>query len=56
MFNRSAVFVDAGYLFAAGSALLAGSKQPRHLISVDENAVVSALSVRPRTSRVFRIG
>ncbi|HEY1931031.1 MAG TPA: NYN domain-containing protein [Acetobacteraceae bacterium] len=41
--NRSAVFVDAGYLFAAGSALLAGSKQSRHLISLDENAVASAL-------------
>jgi hypothetical protein len=41
--NRSAVFVDAGYLFAAGSALLAGSKQSRHLISLDENAAVAAL-------------
>jgi uncharacterized LabA/DUF88 family protein len=41
--NRSAVFVDAGYLFAAGSALLAGSKQSRHLISLDDNAVASAL-------------
>jgi uncharacterized LabA/DUF88 family protein len=41
--NRSAVFVDAGYLFAAGSALLGGSKQSRHLINIDEKAVVSAL-------------
>jgi uncharacterized LabA/DUF88 family protein len=43
MQNRSAVFVDAGYLFAAGSALLAGSKQPRHQICINENAAVSAL-------------
>jgi hypothetical protein len=43
MLNRSAVFVDAGYLFAAGSALLAGSKQPRHLININENTAVSAL-------------
>ena len=43
MQNRSAVFVDAGYLFAAGSALLAGSKQPRHQISINENAVVCAI-------------
>ena len=41
--NRAAVFVDAGYLFAAGSALLAGSKQPRHLINLDEAAAVAAL-------------
>jgi hypothetical protein len=43
MQNRSAVFVDAGYLFAAGSALLAGRKQPRHQISINENAVVGAI-------------
>ena len=43
MAERSAIFVDAGYLFAAGSTLLAGSKQPRHQIDIDVKAVVSAL-------------
>ncbi len=32
--DRFAVFVDAGYLFAQGSALLAGEKQPRRLIEL----------------------
>lgn len=41
--DRVAVFVDAGYLFAAGSAALAGSKQPRHLLSIDEAIVVEEL-------------
>lgn len=41
--DRSAVFVDAGYLFAAGSALLAGSKQPRHQIGINEGALLRAI-------------
>ena len=43
MADRSAIFVDAGYLFAAGSTLLAGSKQPRHQIDFDAKAAVAAL-------------
>ena len=43
MKNRSAAFVDAGYLFAAGSALLAGSKQPRYQISIKEDAIVRCI-------------
>jgi uncharacterized LabA/DUF88 family protein len=41
--DRVAIFVDAGYLFAQGSALLAGQKQPRKLVRLDENAVVGEL-------------
>lgn len=41
--DRVAIFVDAGYLFAQGSALLAGQKQPRKLVRLDENAVVNEL-------------
>lgn len=33
--TRTAVFVDAGYLHAQGSALLAGQKQPREQIILD---------------------
>lgn len=32
--TRFGIFVDAGYLFAQGSALLAGEKQPRRLIDI----------------------
>lgn len=41
--DRVAVFVDAGYLFAAGSALLAGSKQPRSQLKLDEAATIQTL-------------
>jgi uncharacterized LabA/DUF88 family protein len=41
--DRVAIFVDAGYLFAQGSALLAGQKQPRKLLRLDEKAVVNEL-------------
>ncbi|MBI4660207.1 MAG: NYN domain-containing protein [Verrucomicrobia bacterium] len=41
--NRVAVFVDAGYLFAQGSALLTGQKRPRSEIEIDLNGVLSAL-------------
>ena len=40
---RVAVFVDAGYLFAAGSALLAGSKQSRSLLTLQDQAIVTEL-------------
>ena len=39
-----AVFVDAGYLFAQGSAAITGSKKPRHTIRLDEDRVVAALA------------
>lgn len=42
--DRSAVFVDAGYLFAAGSAALAGSKQPRHLLAINEKVAIQTLA------------
>lgn len=41
--DRVAIFVDAGYLFAQGSALLAGQKQPRKLVRLDEKAAISEL-------------
>lgn len=39
-----AVFVDAGYLFAQGSAAITGSKKPRHTIRLDEDRAVAALA------------
>jgi hypothetical protein len=42
--DRVAVFVDAGYLFAQGSALLAGRKLPRSEMLLDHEAAVKALS------------
>jgi uncharacterized LabA/DUF88 family protein len=44
--GRVAVFVDAGYLFAAGTALIAGSKQPRHLTQLNEQLAVQELIVK----------
>jgi len=41
--DRVAIFVDAGYLFAQGSALLAGQKQPRKLVRLDEKAAIGEL-------------
>lgn len=41
--DRVAVFVDAGYLFAQGSALLAGQKQPRKLVRLDEISAIAEL-------------
>lgn len=41
--QQVAIFVDAGYLFAAGSAVLAGTKQPREEITLDQEKVVAAL-------------
>ena len=40
---RCAVFVDAGYLFAAGSQLLFGSQQKRSLIDLDIEGVIGQL-------------
>ncbi|SDU22584.1 NYN domain-containing protein [Stappia sp. ES.058] len=41
--DRCAVFVDAGYLFAQGSAAIAGSKKPRSELLLDAPAVVENL-------------
>jgi uncharacterized LabA/DUF88 family protein len=41
--NRVAVFADAGYLFAQGSALLTGQKRPRSEVELDLDSVLSAL-------------
>ena len=42
--SRVAIFVDAGYLFAQGSVVLAGSKQPREVVSLDIAATVLELT------------
>ncbi|EXS68233.1 NYN domain-containing protein [Sphingobium sp. Ant17] len=42
--QQIAIFVDAGYLFAAGSTLLAGTKQSREQIAIDQEKVVLALA------------
>lgn len=47
---RAAVFVDAGYLFAQGSALLAGSGQPRECLALDIPKLVAALKEAARAS------
>lgn len=41
--NRVAVFVDAGYLFAQGSALVTGQKRPRSEVDIDLDRVLNAL-------------
>lgn len=41
--NRVAVLVDAGYVFAQGSVLLAGKKLPRGETSLDHAAAIGAL-------------
>jgi uncharacterized LabA/DUF88 family protein len=41
---RVAVFVDAGYLYAQGSAALAGKKQPRRLVSLNVDKTLAALN------------
>lgn len=42
--DRVAVFVDAGYVFAQGSILLAGKKLPRGEVVLDHGAAVDALT------------
>lgn len=43
--ERTAVFVDAGYLFAQGSALLAGRRVPRQFVTLDPLRVADQLKV-----------
>ncbi|MFN3075752.1 MAG: NYN domain-containing protein [Alphaproteobacteria bacterium] len=40
--RRTAVFVDAGYVFAQGSVLLTGTKQPREFLSLSIQAILTA--------------
>ncbi len=42
--DRVAVFVDAGYLFAQGSILIAGEKLPRSELLLDHDKVLATLS------------
>lgn len=48
--QRSAVFVDAGYLFAQGSVLLTGTRQGRELLSLNIPKVVEALKKVAQTT------
>ena len=41
---RVAVFVDAGYLYAGGSAAIAGSSQPRNSVELDQDKIIAKLS------------
>ncbi len=41
--KRTAIFVDAGYLFAQGSVALAGIKQPRTLLVLDAANILAEL-------------
>ncbi len=41
--GRVAIFVDAGYLFAAGSTALVGSKQPRSALHLDNLKTIDTL-------------
>ena len=51
--DRVAVFVDAGYLFAQGSALLAGRRLPRSEVLFDhERAIASVVSFATRLTGV----
>jgi uncharacterized LabA/DUF88 family protein len=46
--DRSAVFVDAGYLFASGGKLLTGERQPRGNLRLDHDRVLELLISRAR--------
>ena len=42
--DRTAVFVDAGYVFASGARALTGDKLPRSQLHLDHEAVLSVLT------------
>jgi hypothetical protein len=42
--DRVAVFVDAGYLFAQGSLLMSGAKQPRGSVAIEHEKAIRALA------------
>lgn len=56
--RQTAIFVDAGYLFAAGSALISGAKQPRSACQLDAKKALNALVTKAKTvesgARVLR--
>lgn len=49
--DRVAVFVDAGYVFAQGSALLAGRKLSRGEISLDHDTAIKSLTAFAERTR-----
>ncbi|HVB66779.1 MAG TPA: NYN domain-containing protein [Acetobacteraceae bacterium] len=57
--DRVAVFVDAGYLFAQGSAALSGSKKPRFSVRLNTQITVEFLreiaGVKSEGARLLRI-
>lgn len=50
MVDRVAIFVDAGYLFAQGSAAISGSKKPRVDISLNAPAAINELKLAAQKS------
>jgi uncharacterized LabA/DUF88 family protein len=42
--DRSAIFVDAGYLFASGSRLITGDRQTRSQLHLEHEQILSLLS------------
>jgi len=42
--DRSAIFVDAGYLFASGSKLVVGQRRTRSQLHLDHDAVLALLT------------
>lgn len=54
-----AIFVDAGYLYAQGSALLAGSKQPRSRVRLNVPAMLAELLTKAKAvepnARLLRV-
>ena len=42
--DRSAIFVDAGYLFASGSKLISGERQTRSQLQLDHGRVLELLT------------
>ena len=46
--DRISIHVDAGYLFAQGSAALVGKKQPQSLLDLDDAALLNEFSAVAR--------
>ena len=54
--DRVAVFADAGYLFAQGSAELCGAKLTRSQVTLDPGAVAAAFDARLLAMSRNRLG
>ncbi len=52
---RTAAFVDAGYLYSAGSKLLSGNALPRNAVQLDLSAALDALR-QGRATITIRVG